>query len=222
MIEKVNEYYDNTYTSICNSGYLKFISNIIHTLIERGKVKGSKLKDFKDLRIIEVGAGQRQHKKYVENYREYIETDIRPHNLPPHSKYKERSIDCSNLPFQESEFDSLIATCLIIHLANPEEALKEWKRVVKNDGIISIYVPCEPGIFLRLMQKITTRRKQLKFDSNPYLTHYLDHRSNYIALKFFILHEFGELNVQNKRYPFTFLSWNFNLFSIMTINVQKH
>lgn len=107
------------------------------------------------------------------------------------------------------------------HLVNPEKALKEWKRVVKNHGIISIYVPCEPGIFLRLIQNITTRRKQKKLDSDAYLIHYLEHRSHYIAMKCFIYHEFGEMNVQNKRYPFNFLTWNFNLFSIMTINVQK-
>jgi phosphatidylethanolamine/phosphatidyl-N-methylethanolamine N-methyltransferase len=221
MIEKLDSYYKNSYERICNSGSIGFVSNVIHILIERGKVKGSKLKDFKDLRIIEVGAGHGQHRPFVKNYREYIETDLRPENLPPPNKYKDKPIDCTNLPFQESEFDRLIATCLLAHLVNPEKALKEWKRVVKNDGIISIYVPCEPGIFLRLIQNIATRRKQKKLESDAYLTHYLDHRSHYPALKCFILHEFGEMNVQNKRYPFNFLTWNFNLFSIMTINVQK-
>jgi|688.fasta_scaffold310609_1 hypothetical protein len=84
MIEKLDRYYKNSYERICNSGSIGFVSSMIHILIERGRVKGSKkVKEFKDLRIIEVGAGHGQHRPYVKNYREYIETDIRPENLPP-------------------------------------------------------------------------------------------------------------------------------------------
>jgi phosphatidylethanolamine/phosphatidyl-N-methylethanolamine N-methyltransferase len=222
MIEKLDKYYNCSYENICNTGVIGFVSNIIHILIERGRIKGSKkrVKDLKNLRIIEVGAGHGQHRPYVKNYREYIETDLRPENLPP-NKYSGLSINCTNLPFQESEFDRLIATCLLVHLPNPEEALKEWKRVVKSNGVISIYVPCEPGILLRLAQRLIIRRKQKKLNPEAKLVHYLDHRSYYLALKFFIFSEFGEKNVQNTRYPFNFLTWNFNLFSIMTINVQK-
>jgi ubiquinone/menaquinone biosynthesis C-methylase UbiE len=34
----------------------------------------------------------------------------------------------------DNAYDRLTATCLIAHLANPEQALVEWRRVVKSGG----------------------------------------------------------------------------------------
>jgi ubiquinone/menaquinone biosynthesis C-methylase UbiE len=224
MSELLDEYYRNNYTNICNNGSIGIISRIIHLLIENSKIKGKRIKvnKLKNQKILEVGAGNGQHKPYVKNYVEYIETDLRPENLPPpKNKFNEMSIDCTNLPFQDSYFDRLIATCLLVHLNNPEKALEEWRRVVRNEGVISIYIPCEPGVLLRFFQTLTTRRKQKRFSDDPYYLHYLDHKSHYVAMKSFILHEFGKENIQNTRYPFNFLTWNFNLFAIITVLNKK-
>jgi ubiquinone/menaquinone biosynthesis C-methylase UbiE len=215
-----DEYYKNHYRTVTDTGMIGVISRLIHIIMENQRVKGfKKIKTLKNLRTLEVGAGMGQHKRYVKNYSEYIETDIRPENLPE-GKFKQISIDCSNLPFPENSFDRLIATCLLVHLNNPEKALLEFKRVVKTGGVITLYVACEPGIFLRVMQQLTTRRIQKNTYTNPKYRHYQDHVSNYPAIKVFINHIFSGCKViRFKRYPFHFMSWNFNLFAVVTIQL---
>lgn len=88
-------------------------------------------------RIIELGAGQGFHSRFVmSQYSYYLLTDKRKRSLDKitlDSKIKSKVVNAENLSnFKDSTFDRLIATCLLAHLEKPEKALKEWKRVVKK------------------------------------------------------------------------------------------
>lgn len=124
-------------------------------------------------RVLEVGAGLGEHFKYVNHtFTEYIITDSDPKNLY-FAKEKigigdnNRRIsylieDAKNLNFEDNSFDRLIATHILEHLYEPHLVIKEWKRVLKPNGTISIIVPTDPGIAWRLGRYLTTRKDAIR------------------------------------------------------------
>ncbi len=49
--------------------------------------------------------------------------------------------DTENLPFQDNEFDVVVAAAIIEHLKNPEKMLSEARRVLKKGGILIVTTP---------------------------------------------------------------------------------
>ncbi|HEY2042849.1 MAG TPA: class I SAM-dependent methyltransferase, partial [Jatrophihabitans sp.] len=60
--------------------------------------------------------------------------------------------------FADASVDRVIATCVLLHLPRPEQALQEWRRILRPGGVASIYVPNEPTLITRAGRAITTRR----------------------------------------------------------------
>ncbi len=168
--------------------------------------------------ILEVGAGNGYHKKFCNSkYDSYIESDIRES-----INGKIILLDAEKLSsFKDATFDRIIATCLLAHLNNPEAALKEWRRCVKNGGIISIYVPCEPGAALRLFRLLTTNIKSRIKKVDHYKFHYLEHRNYYINLNYLIHDAFRQDKIKIRKFPFGFLTWNMNFFYVYEISVKR-
>ena len=107
--------------------------------------------------ILELGAGEGFHRRFVTSgFQKYVETDIseRANTSGPSEKITFRQENAEELTFDDNTFERTIATCLIAHLDRPTEALGHWRRVTKNNGWISIYIPCEPGILLRCFRAI--------------------------------------------------------------------
>ena len=228
-MDSQEKYYADHYEEITNSGAVGFVASLTHKTLENGRLLTNKpitklVGPFS--KVIEVGAGHGQHLQYVKHgFDSYIQTDLRSHLLPVDGLNEavisiEQPIDATNLPYADSTFDRLVATCLLAHIPDVEAALNEWRRVVKPNGIISIYLACEPGFLLRLGQSLSTRIKQKNLGVNRYLVHYRDHRNMYVAMKVFIKETFPK-GVKIKRFPFPILSWNFNLWAIATITNQK-
>ena len=217
-MSEIDNFYSTKYDEFISRGLVGLVARFTHKSLERNilRISHNKKED-----VLEIGAGNGQHIRYVsENFNTYTMTDIRPEMLPKQVgqgiKIISSSINAESLPFQDDSFDRLVATCLIAHLAHPENALKEWSRVVKKGGLITIYVPCEPGMLLRFSQLFITSRKKKRLGiQNPSLAHYKDHLQHYPALKTFIISQFP---VYKKRmYPIPFFSWNFNLWSVFHI-----
>ncbi len=56
--------------------------------------------------------------------------------------------DATNLqPIQDSSYDCVLACHCLEHIANPLLALAEWKRVLKNDGLLLLILPHKDGTF---------------------------------------------------------------------------
>lgn len=49
--------------------------------------------------------------------------------------------DAHHLPFKNSVFTQIIAICILEHLENPIQALREVKRVLNEEGVAKIVVP---------------------------------------------------------------------------------
>jgi phosphatidylethanolamine/phosphatidyl-N-methylethanolamine N-methyltransferase len=216
-----NEFYEKGFGGLYATGFIGLLKGIVHKLMEF---------PFRNSRkeiILEVGAGRGIHLNYVNGiFDKYYMTDI---VIDKDLKFNDSSEklfvieqDAQNLDFENDIFDRVIATCLIAHLDDPIRALGEWRRVAKDKGDITIYIPCEPGLLLRLFRFIFILPKSLlkgisEFNSSIVL----EHRNSYLLVKHSIKMEFNGDEIRLRRYPFPFLSWNFNIFAIASIKINK-
>lgn len=218
-IKDVDAFYSDHYREIMGTGLISRFWAIIHTQMERPFTNGSYR------HILEIGSGNGEHIPFVLcEYESYLATDIRIENLSNIQKIEPRVSlqveDAQKLSFQDDAFDRVIVTCLLAHLDKPEEAVAELHRVVKKgNGYVTVYLPCEPGIFLRFIRSFSTHLKARKRGVNDISRiHYLEHRNYYLALDSLISNEFIGSRINKRYYPFRFLSWNFNLYRIYQIS----
>jgi ubiquinone/menaquinone biosynthesis C-methylase UbiE len=105
-----------------------------------------------------------------------------------------------------------------VHLEKPEEALLEWRRIVKPGGAITIYVPCEPGILLKIFRNTFTKPKAKKLGFNCYdLFIARDHKSSADRVLNICRFVFRHDSLKFGFYPFRLRSWNLNLFIIVQV-----
>lgn len=119
-------------------------------------------------RVLEVGAGTGHHLRFVSHpYREYCLTDASEAMLAqarakyPSARYpalRTERQDAKALSYPDASFDRLIATHVLEHIPDPVTALTEWNRVVRPGGVISLVLPCDPGMLWRLGRHFGPRR----------------------------------------------------------------
>jgi phosphatidylethanolamine/phosphatidyl-N-methylethanolamine N-methyltransferase len=216
----VDHFYSNYYDLVLRSGFTGAAQNRTHRALEK---HWNSLDMFDQ--VLEVGAGAGDHRQFVRHqYKRYYETDIRlPRGARPTSLNSGESLvkeyaDFTNLHYEDAKFDRVIATCLLLHLEKPELALNEARRVTKDSGVISILVPCEPGILLRLSRSLLTARKarRLGFEGY-YLFNARDHVSYFTRIDRLIRTVFEKDEIRVSRFPFGLPSWNFNFYYVFTI-----
>jgi ubiquinone/menaquinone biosynthesis C-methylase UbiE len=111
-------------------------------------------------RLLEVGAGSGHHFAYLQHpFSQYVLTDGSDAMLGVAAKRYAAEIssgkiiiakqDATRLDYPDQSFDRLIATHVLEHISNPVAALREWDRVVKQGGLLSIVLPCDPGLLWR-------------------------------------------------------------------------
>lgn len=180
--------------------------------------------------VLEIGAGNGEHFRYVKHdFRTYVETDVRIQLLLTGTKnrnYDERLIqeqlDANDLSsLKSNSIDRLVATCVLVHLENPAHVLAEIRRSLKNGGVASLYVPCEPGMVLRILRYWTTARRGRKLGVDHLYFHYNEHRFHVLYIQEAIKGVFGLDEVKMTRYPLKNFGWNFNLWQIYQIKVKK-
>ena len=218
-----DEYYRDFYTKVLSSSKVGFFARITHKSLEAG-IKFREIQN--NFKILEIGAGHGEHRRYVKhNYSEYWETDIRVNPiLDKYSKenkdyrVKVMELDANNLDSIPTQFfDRIILTCVLVHLENPIQTLQELKRIVRKGGTISMYIPCEPGILLRLARYVTTVQVAKKLGVDHLHFHYLEHKFHYLYIKYAIKEVFPRHKVKRIRWPFPFLSWDCNLWEVVQI-----
>jgi ubiquinone/menaquinone biosynthesis C-methylase UbiE len=116
-------------------------------------------------KVLEVGAGSGQHAAHVRHgFDEYWLTDGNPNMLDQacarigaDERFHYRSEDAVALSFESDSFDRLIATHVLEHIVHPHEVLREWGRVIRPGGTLSLVLPCDPGLAWRLGRNIGVR-----------------------------------------------------------------
>jgi len=221
---EIDEYYRSHYSDILNTGLIGVVSRITHRIMESQFSRD----EFFD-QVLELGAGKGQHLHHIKHgFRKYYETDFRPENLPDREddKYSNKivklKVDAQELTqFRDSEFNRLIATCLLVHLHSPELALREWRRVCANGAQVSIYVACEPGLLLRGLRFLTTVQKSRRNGINHLSIHYREHITFFTRLDLLIKEVFAGDSIKRKFWPLRIPSWNLNLATVYTIKIAK-
>jgi SAM-dependent methyltransferase len=218
--EQQDGFYDDFYAELMGTGVVSKVWRFIHLTMEKP------FKNKKETRVLEIGSGNGEHFKYTSsNIDSYFATDIRIDILRKSLGLKPNVVvemqDVCSLKYEDGFFDRVIMTCVLVHLSDPITALNEIRRVTKFGGYFSLYIPCEPGIILRGIRKISThsKAKRLGVKNITYL-HFLEHRNYFLAMDYFVRSVFSEDLIKARYYPIPFLSWNFNLFRLYTIQIK--
>lgn len=120
-------------------------------------------------RVLEVGAGTGVHIRFVRHaFDEYYLTDLHPPMMDrivlpaTHSNLILQAEDATHLSFPDDSFDRVIAAHVLEHIYRPHEVLREWVRVLKPGGILTLVLPCDPGLMWRLGRYAVARRNFIR------------------------------------------------------------
>ncbi len=178
-------------------------------------------------KVLEVGAGTCEHIKHVNHsFDDYLITDLHPLisniKLPPNAEGRGGKIrfsqeDANKLSFQSNYFDRLIATHVLEHLYRPYAVMREWMRVLKPGGVMTLVLPCDPGLLWRLGRELVARKKFIKAGVEYDYWQAREHINPINNLVSFIRYYFQE--VEEKWLPCLVPSIDINLFYI--VHIQK-
>jgi ubiquinone/menaquinone biosynthesis C-methylase UbiE len=122
--------------------------NVVNKLL----VKSDKLNSKNKMKAIEIGCGegystQRLHKMLSGNFEmmasEYVKKLVpKAQKLNPKVEIIQESV--YELKHKDKSFDVVFLLEVLEHLDYPDKALKEIKRVLKDDGVLILGVPREP------------------------------------------------------------------------------
>ena len=123
-------------------------------------------------RVLEIGAGTGEHLPFVRHqFDEYVLSDMSPEPLEVAKKKLEGLHDGKlkfelqtgeKLSYEDNSFDRLIAAHVLEHIYYPHLALKEWSRVVKDGGIMTILLPTDPSFAWRFSRNLGPRKNAHK------------------------------------------------------------
>ncbi|MCQ9473713.1 class I SAM-dependent methyltransferase [Pseudomonas alliivorans] len=161
--EKFSELYDNSnYASPLQS----FVMRASHKLVEKEYGQGTQFK-----KVLEIGAGTGEHVKFVRHdYDEYTLSDMDGKTLEvakakllttQRGSLKFERQEGSTLNYADDSFDRLVATHVLEHIYQPHLALKEWSRVIKDGGVLSILIPTDPGLAWRMGRHLGPRKNAI-------------------------------------------------------------
>lgn len=172
-------------------------------------------------RVLEVGSGPGNHAGFVKHgYDSYTSVDISVTNLA-YARSKSHEIrgskshfflasDARLLPFSDAVFDRTIACHVLEHLRDPEAAILECKRVTRPGGVLSILLPCDPGLSWRIGRHLFVRSKYKNMKPSYDYWMAKEHINSIFNLASIIDHNFPNSNP--KYYPIGTSSADLNLF----------
>lgn len=99
-------------------------------------------------KILDAGAGPCKFKNLF-SHAQYFSQDFAKYEGSDHSYGQLDYIsDITNIPVEDSSFDSIICTEVFEHIPRPDLALKEFSRIVKKGGQIVLTAPLGSGIHM--------------------------------------------------------------------------
>ena len=162
------EVFDANYeTDNYENGFRAWCMKKSHELVERPFGP----KDFFS-NVLEIGAGSGIHHQFVRHkYSKYTMSDHNPKILDKAcARFESREIkkitfqllEGESLPFGDEVYDRVVAVHVLEHIYRPHLAIKEWSRVIRDGGVISVLIPTDPGIAWRFGQTIGARPSAIK------------------------------------------------------------
>lgn len=195
------------YCDLAPCGGANGLYRFAHQAIERPYRPNDKYSN-----VIEVGSGTGIHFQFVQHaFERYELTELRESSVEKaraavaHDPRVTCAVaDAQDLRYDDGSFDRLIATCLLIHLPDPEKALLEWRRVVRTNGIVTFYVPRE-GALLDLVRRVTVTREANRLGFYGYdLYTAREHGRRSQALDRLVAHNFRKDHLVRRTGPLPF------------------
>jgi phosphatidylethanolamine/phosphatidyl-N-methylethanolamine N-methyltransferase len=173
-------------------------------------------------KVLEVGAGSGVHIRYVRHsFEEYWITDLNPPMLDTfklplsvkvHGQLFRQQENATALSFSDGTFDRVIAAHVLEHLYKPHEVLREWTRVLKPGGVLTLLLPCDPGVAWRLGRYTSARKKFINAGIEYDYWMAREHVNPINCLVSFVRHYFTDITEEWR--PLMFPSIDLNLFYI--------
>lgn len=77
--------------------------------------------------------------------------------------------DCQKrIPYADQYFDRIVAVHVLEHLPDLPRAIDQMHRVLKPGGLLSIVIPCDPGLAYRVASRIAGEHMFRKWYKMPY------------------------------------------------------
>lgn len=116
---------------------------------------------------LEIGFGAGRHNLfYAGDREEYFVSEYSSSHFGSEQwkKVRGRGLQCDarNLPFGSGKFKSVISIYNLEHIEELGKVLKEVHRVLSDDGVFLVALPCEGGLAWNLGRELTTRRQVSK------------------------------------------------------------
>ena len=176
-------------------------------------------------KILEIGGGFHPHINFVKNdFKEYYCLDIETaENVKEYINKNYKNIkfdyyDGKKIPFNDNHFDRIVISHCLEHILEPEKFTNEMMRVLKKGGIISMALPCDPGLlyrFGRFIFKIVMKKRSVDYDHDYHAA--CEHVNSIFNLNVILKKKFNV--IKEEYFPFKLGVIDFNLFWI--IQIQK-
>lgn len=226
-LAKINNsvYKKDNYLETNYRGLAKILYYFNHKILEIGVQKRY------NKYLIEIGGGAKPHIHYmdVENIREYTIVDhikYKKKILKFSKKYKKISfkfINYKKLKLPRKKYTRLIASHSFEHFNDFEKNFLKLLPSLKFDSILSIALPCDPGIMWRLLQYLYYFKQKKTYGWKTFkekdLSHSRDHCTPVQNIQKVINYYFKS----SKKYffPFLFSSINLNIFLIIQTKMKN-
>jgi phosphatidylethanolamine/phosphatidyl-N-methylethanolamine N-methyltransferase len=215
----VRDWYNNYYSLVSATGDGSLFHRYIHRAMER---RFDESLSFE--RVLEVGGNRGEHIPFVHHaFTRYVLTDLYPPKLDATAERDPRirahACDVAALPYVSASFDRVIATCLLHHVNSPFRAAQEMRRVTKGGGVITIFLPTDPGLAYRVGKAATSGRaaRRQGLSDVHRLLGALDHKNHFTSIREQLRHVFRVDDVSVDWLPWRVPSLNLNAFAVFTI-----
>jgi phosphatidylethanolamine/phosphatidyl-N-methylethanolamine N-methyltransferase len=220
--QALDRYYAEHYDAVVHSGAGGAVQRTFHAAVERPWTVNHEFDT-----VLELGATSGEHLEFVQHrFSRYVMLDIRDSDQArrlaaeatrPHAAVEFMVGDAQDLAsIQDGSIDRLVSMCLLHHLDDPRGSLGHWRRVVRRGGVLSVFLPCDPGLLWRAGRAMTTFRTARSKGYSALDTRYInacDHRNHVASLRWMIEGIFADDDIAMSRFPLGRVdSWNTNLF----------
>ena len=224
--KKVFKKVEKKYNSYQEKGAVGLFMKLCHLQLE---VNNYFNKFNKKTKVLEIGAGSSPHYAYISHaFGKYVflekskfAINYLKKKFKKNKKIDYKSYNGKKIPFKENFFDRIILSHVLEHIPEPEAFLKDTMKKLKKNGILSISLPCDPGVLWRVGRfflKILSVKQILNISNVEY--DYLiasEHINSIFNLKSIIKYKYSK-NIINESYlPTRIKSTDLNLFYNITL-----